>query len=157
MYGSDGQPHPLLFVRSTDAGANFDKPVTVSTNVTVDSTNIPQIAMAENGNAIVAWYSGDKILIRMSTDGGATFSDKTATIFNGGRCTSDLSLSYSLNNVHAVCVMEGHEKREGEIPGTHYILDYRILLYTRSSDNGNTFSEPVSLTDKSTLTFIMLL
>jgi len=148
MYGSDSHPHPLLFMRSTDAGSHFDKPVKVSTNVTVDSTNFPQIALSNNGNIIVAWYSGDKILTKRSTDHGTTFNNNVVTLFTRGSCTSDLKISYSLNNIHAVCIMEGHEKREGEVPGTHYILDYKILLYVKSSDNGDTFSDPVSLTDK---------
>ena len=147
LFGSDGQPHPISLARSTDGGATFsNQPTIITTNATQDDQNTPQMTISKNGVIYVAWNEGDKILLKKSTDGGATFGsngssgDNTnnnnppSTLFPETGCTDNLRISAAGdNNIHALCILEREETPEGSIPGTHLYLHYRVLLYTGST------------------------
>lgn len=62
----------IFFVRSTDAGATFDKPINLSNN---DFDNFEPVVAASGTNVFVVWQSAGDIIFIKSEDLGVTFSD----------------------------------------------------------------------------------
>lgn len=121
----------LIFRRSIDGGNTFQNPISLSSTVSFVSFSIA----AMGNNVYVLWEdSGNKVSFRRSTDGGNTFGNPlTLSSFNtlslhGPKMVLDAS---NVNNVYAVW--------EQEDSGHLYIN----IVFAKSADGGNTFSNPV--------------
>jgi N,N-dimethylformamidase beta subunit-like, C-terminal/BNR repeat-like domain len=156
-----GNYHVLLdtfFTRSTDNGATFERPISVS-NYSVwpksddsghkfespvslryysDWLLEPQMVISQ-GNVYVAWQSNPEgengeIVFSRSTDNGRTFespisiSDKNVDALNP-------QIAISQGNVY-VAWQSNPEGGNSEI------------VFSRSTDNGRTFESPISISDK---------
>jgi hypothetical protein len=135
VYGdTTGNARRVRFMRSTDDGATFSDPVTVSG----DSANAfePEIAMTPGDAINVAWEDvadgAGVILFARSTDGGATFSAPKQVSRSDGNATEAHIAADETGRLSVVWVqVVGGDKH---------------AFYSRSTDNGQTFSEPLQLT-----------
>ncbi|HKP11254.1 MAG TPA: sialidase family protein [Blastocatellia bacterium] len=124
----------VRFMRSTDEGATFSDPVTISGDSTTASE--PEIAMTPGDAINVVWEArvGDAgvILFARSTDGGATFSAPTQVSRGDGSATEAALATDETGRLSVVWAQTvGSEKH---------------VFYSHSSDDGQTFSEPQQLT-----------
>ena len=122
------------FMRSTDAGETFSDPVTISGES--NGAFEPEIAMTPGDALNVAWedtVSGTSaIMFARSTDGGATFSAPKQVSQGGGNATEAHIAADDTGRLSVVWVQEvGADKH---------------AFYSRSIDDGQTFSEPLQLT-----------
>ena len=124
----------VRFLRSTDEGETFSDPVTISG--ASGGGFEPEIAMT-GGDAInVAWEdtaSGTSVILySRSTDNGATFSDPLQISTGSGSATEADIAADKTGQLSVVWVQEvGGEKH---------------AFYSRSTDNGKTFSSPMQIT-----------
>jgi glutaredoxin-related protein len=89
----------VLYKRSTDNGASFDKTINLS-NYSGWSTN-PQIAVSQNNTVYVVWTNNaqqkyPQILFTRSTDNGASF-DKTINLSNYSGWSTNPQIAVSQN------------------------------------------------------------
>ncbi|MFC2156051.1 sialidase family protein, partial [Acidobacteriota bacterium] len=130
----------IYYRRSTDFGATWDTIVNIS-NSTNDS-KAPSIAVDDTGNINVAWYDDyssyvHEIKFKRSTDSGATWgSTVTVSNYTGYARRPDIALDSS-GNLNLVWT--------GGNPG-----DYEIY-FSRSTDNGATWSSFVNISNSSGL------
>ena len=137
VYGdTTGNVRRVRFMRSTDGGASFSEPITVSG----DSPNgfEPEIAMTQGDAINVAWEDmvdgAGVILFARSTDGGATFSAPKQVSHGDGNATEAHIAADETGRLSVVWVQTvGNDKH---------------AFYARSSDNGQTFSTPLQLTSR---------
>jgi hypothetical protein len=122
----------VFFSRSTDGGATFSAPLNLS-NDPADSLS-PQLAVDGSGNINVVWESDNikfGVLFSHSTDGGATFSAPVDLATNtGGSFGAQLVLAAD----GSINVVWEDDSNSGS-----------NISYSRSSDNGATFSAPKNL------------
>ncbi|HEX7033629.1 MAG TPA: sialidase family protein [Nitrososphaera sp.] len=126
----------ILFSRSTDDGTSFEAIQNLS-NDNSDSHN--QEIVAYGDNVYVVWLDLDaegdsRILFKSSLDGGATFGEavEISSIANIGSFPK--VVAYGNNNVYVTWNVIGSGTDEG-------------LYFARSSDGGETFSDPIKLSD----------
>ncbi len=144
LQGTIDRDHDILFSRSTDGGLTFTAPAALNTNAGNDSEYFYDLvvgaddtlpALAANGNRFIAVWNRqthftETIALSRSDDGGATWSD-LATLY-------DLSNQPSIANDGAgtwVIVW-----RYG-----HLVFGDGVTYFTRSTNNGLTWSAPVPL------------
>ena len=122
----------VFFSRSTDGGGTFSVPLNLS-NDPADSLS-PQLAVDGSGNINVVWESDNitfGVLFTHSTDGGATFSAPLDLATNtGGSFGAQLALAAA----GSINVVWEDDTNSGS-----------TISYSRSSDNGATFSAPKNL------------
>jgi hypothetical protein len=122
----------IFFSRSTDGGSTFSAPLNLS-NDPADSLS-PQLAVDAAGNINIVWESDDikfGVLFSHSTDGGATFSTPLDLATNtGGSFAAQLALASD----GSINVVWEDDTNSGS-----------SISYSRSSDNGATFSAPKNL------------
>jgi len=135
VYGdTTGGVRHVRFMRSTDQGATFSEPLTISG--ASDGAFEPEIAMTSGDAINVAWedtVSGTSaILFARSTDSGATFSNPQQVSRGEGSAT------------------EAHIAADGagrlSVVWAQAVGDDKHLFYSRSTDDGQTFSDPLQLT-----------
>lgn len=122
----------VFFSRSTDGGGTFSAPLNLS-NDPADSLS-PQLAVDGSGNIDVVWESDNikfGVLFSYSTDGGATFSAPVDLATNtGGSFGAQLALAAD----GSINVVWEDDSNFGS-----------TISYSRSTDNGATFSAPKNL------------
>jgi hypothetical protein len=127
----------IFFSRSTDDGATWSLPVNISNN-SGDSWD-PDIAVDSTGTLYLVWsdfsFVYKQILFSRSTDNGSTWSLPTNISNNSG---SSLNPTISLDSGGNLNLAWSDE-----IPGNFEIL------FSRSTDNGSTWSLPVYVTQTS--------
>jgi hypothetical protein len=133
----------ILFIKSTDGGKTFSSPVSLS-NGLQGLSSLARIA-ASGSNVYVTFndytrYGTAYIAFTKSTDGGNTFSTPIiiANIHstNTYQIQSDISASGSSNVYVAI-----------QDFGTGPNHQYSDILFTKSTDGGNTFSTPIDLSN----------
>jgi len=127
----------IFFSRSTDGGATFSAPVALSTN-TLGSFS-PQLAIGLSGNLNVVWEDdangGADISFSDSSDHGATFSLPESLSFHTGN-SMNAQIATDLNgNIDVIW--------QNDSPG-HF-----DVFFSRSADNGVTFSTPRNISNGS--------
>jgi hypothetical protein len=135
---SPGNPD-IFFTKSTDGGNTFSKPIKLTqsaNNIIVDS-EFPSIASFEN-NVCLVWQENSTgffdILLKKSTDGGNTFSDKPINLSkNKGNSSDPEVFSDEKNDIFVVW--------DDDSPGN------ADIFFTKSTDGGETFSKPVNLSN----------
>lgn len=122
-----------VFVRSTDQGATFTEPLDVSRSSGVAFD--PEIAVDPSDAINVAWQDTapgtSVIMFSRSTDGGQTFSQPRQVSTGTGRATEAAIASDSQGRLSVVWVDENTGNAEA--------------YYSRSTDNGRTFSDPINV------------
>ncbi|HEY9230885.1 MAG TPA: sialidase family protein [Blastocatellia bacterium] len=135
VYGdTSGGVRRVRFMRSTDQGETFSAPRTLSG----DSNGAfePEITMTPGDAINVAWedagVGASVILFSRSTDNGATFSTPKQVSRGSGSATEAHIAADGAGRLSVVWVQAvGSDKH---------------AFYSRSTDNGQTFSEPLQLT-----------
>ena len=129
----------VFFSSSSDNGTSFSLQLSLSNNLAVDST-VPQVAAA-GSNVYVVWQqndgTGDEIFFEGSTDNGVTFNVATGGTPGVPGTSVNLSNNPSSSVTPSVAAS-----------GTNvYVVwqDGFNILYTNSTDNGQTFSAPAIL------------
>jgi len=131
----------VLYKRSTDKGATFDKTINLS-NYSGLATD-PQIAVSQNNTVYVIWTNNaqqkyGQIFLTRSIDNGATF-DKAINLSNYSGLAIDPQIAVSQNNSVYVTWTNNAQQKYGQI------------FLTRSIDNGATFDKTVNLSKYSGL------
>jgi hypothetical protein len=129
----------ILFKASNDGGETFGNPITIARNVTTDNDfTFPKVA-AYGNNVYIAWNVADSwstqgeeevitdLLYVKSSDQGNTFSPPVK-LNNNGEKVGEAQLAAYNNAVYVVW---------GSSPYDHITSN---LFFTKSTDNGNTFS-----------------
>jgi hypothetical protein len=123
----------VVFVRSTDQGASFTTPLDVSRSSGVAFD--PEIAVDSSDGINVAWQDTapgkSVIMFSRSTDGGETFSDTKQVSTGTGAATEAAIATDSAGRLSIVWVDDSTGSSEA--------------YYSRSTDNGQTFSEPFNV------------
>src|SRR5919107_1030695 len=166
----------ILFRKSIDGGNTFDKIINLSNSSNADSYN-QEIAAAEN-NVYIVWQdtigptvdhdtasginadnnsdrissiSGKKnssIVLRASTDGGNTF-EKVKKLSNNAfesypKITAFENSAYVVWNVGIIGDVS-HDDNDDNSSSNNI---HNGIFFIKSSDNGNSFLQPLSLTDE---------
>lgn len=136
--GDDGS-REVYFARSTDNGITFEV-VDLSNNA--GNSEFPQIAIS-GSNVYVIWRnntSGNyEVYLRVSTDGGATFGDTINLSKNSG----DSTINSTINDIVQI-VASGSNVYAVWQDRTFGKMD---VVFTRSTDNGATFSDPINISN----------
>ena len=137
----------IFFVKSTDGGNTFSKPVNLSNDPGV--SYFPRIAIGGNNNVYVVWTDNSvgnyNILFTKSVDGGASFH-KPITLSNLKGVSNFPSIVAFGNN--SVYVVWSHKNNTDFDPSnTENQTQTYDVFFTKSLDQGNTFSKPVNLSD----------
>jgi hypothetical protein len=121
----------VIFRRSIDGGNTFQNPISLSTGVSSLSLTIAALG----NNVYLMWEDGgNKVSFRRSVDGGNTFSSPlslssfTTLELRKPKLLLDAS---NVNNVYALW-----EQKDS----SH---SYVNIIFAKSTDDGNTFSNPV--------------
>jgi hypothetical protein len=135
-------PH-VYFARSNDGGATWGTPILLDSSG--GPAFSPQLAPSATQDVAAVWadFRGGtnyrEIYRNRSTDGGASFSGNTKVNATGETATADsfgVDLAVSGNNVYVV--FEAFETTRR-----------RQVYFSRSTNNGNTWTEPVQLSPDS--------
>ncbi|HJQ24434.1 MAG TPA: sialidase family protein [Blastocatellia bacterium] len=138
VYGdTTGGAKRVVFLRSTDQGETFSAPLLISG----DSAGAfePEIVVTPGDAINVAWEDAGAgtsvIMFARSTDNGATFSTPKPVSRGSGSATEAHITADSTGRLSVVWVQAvGSDKQ---------------AFYSRSTDSGQTFSEPLQLTTAS--------
>jgi len=127
--GNNGE---ILFTRSTDGGRTFENPISLGNNTGLNG--FPQVALSENNtNVYVVWHDAQNgIKLRRSTDNGSTFETATR-LSDKNKDSQNPQISVSQDNNVYVVWQSNHQGNNGQI------------MFTRSTDNGSSFENPISL------------
>lgn len=130
----------ILFTRSTDNGSSFSSPITLGTSFGAAG----ETRIAANGNNVyVMWIgssnriSAGSVLFRSSADNGTTFGNPISLSTNG--IASKPEMAVTGNDVYAVWY-------SSTLQANGVVSDDQIL-FTRSTDNGANFSNPINLSN----------
>ena len=126
----------IFFSRSTDGGMTFSAPTNLSATMNTALFSVPQIAVDTAGNINVVWESDTgnlAVWFSGSSDGGNTFSaPKMVSTNPSGSMGPQIAVDKSGNiNVGWEDDIAGHSD----------------ISFSRSTDNGTTFSPPVNLSN----------
>jgi PKD domain-containing protein/K319-like protein len=126
----------IFFSRSTDGGVTFSTPTNLSATMNTALFSVPQIAVDTAGNINVVWESDTgnlAIWFSGSQDGGATFSSpKMVSSNTGGSLNAQIAVDKN-GSINVVW--------EDDIAG------HSDISFSRSTDNGATFSFPMNLSN----------
>jgi hypothetical protein len=156
---------PIFFVYSTDGGATFSTPKNISANAHYSQGSRPVVG--PDGTLYVFWNGSTRLAslnstyMAKSSDGGATWSSpvSVATVTNipGVRNTAFRVNSYPAaaaapsGDVYATWntevdntnpIYSGDEGCAYFIPGNHVSQCHSVAVYSRSTDAGQTWSDP---------------
>lgn len=155
----------IMLSRSTDGGATFSSPIAVSPTTGLHQYAMP--AIGPNGEVFVTWYEldTDRIFLRKSVDGGATFGPTALVIAvdqigSASICSktsrSGLKGDIRASNIPIIAV----DTTSGPSRGNVYIViasapvvggrDMADVYLLRSTDGGATWDSPRRLNDDAT-------
>jgi hypothetical protein len=156
---------PIFFVYSTDGGATFSTPKSISGNVLYDQGSRPVVG--PDGTLYVFWNGSTRLAslnstyMAKSTDGGATWSAplSVATVTNipGVRNTAfrvnsypaaaaapngDVYATWNTEVDNTTPIYTGDPGCAYFIPGNHVSTCHSVAVYSKSTDRGQTWSNP---------------
>ncbi|PYU53050.1 MAG: hypothetical protein DMG48_02070 [Acidobacteria bacterium] len=126
----------IFFSRSSDGGMTFSAPTNLSATMNTALFSVPQIAVDTAGNINVVWESDTgnlAVWFSGSSDGGNTFSaPKMVSTNPSGSMGPQIAVDKS-GNINVVWEDD--------------IASHSDISFSRSTDNGTTFSPPVNLSN----------
>jgi PKD repeat protein len=135
----------IYFSRSTDGGATFSSPVTISGSYSSNQGSLPVVG--PDGTLYVAWYSWDisGIAMAKSTNGGQSFSApfKVATVdeiyspLPGGQFRDNSFPTAAVDPTNGYIYVGWSDFRNGDAD----------IYFTRSTNGGTTWSTPARIND----------
>jgi len=156
---------PIFFVYSTDGGATFSTPKSISGNVLYDQGSRPVVG--PDGTLYVFWNGSTRLAslnstyMAKSSDGGATWSAplsvSTVTNIPGIRNTAfrvnsfpaaaaapngDLYVTWNTEVDNTNPIYTGDTGCAYFIPGNHVSTCHSVAVYSKSTDHGQTWSDP---------------
>ena len=142
----------IFFIKSTDGGNTFSKPVNLSNDPGV--SYFPRIALDRNNGIYIVWTDNSlgnyNIIFTKSINDGATFSKPiTLTNNNKNKGVSNFpNIAVSAANDNSVYVVWSHKNNTDFDPSNtaNQTQTYDVFL-TKSTDHGNTFSKSVNLSN----------
>ena len=146
----------INFARSTDGGATFGAPQAISAQDRSSAVQGSMPVVASNGDLYVAFRDTHSafggMAIRKSTDGGKTFLPEKKVVSvssisamtGGGAVRTNSFPSITIDNNGVVHIV--YDAWSGSQ------LDRSDIFYVRSSDGGDTWSQPLKLNDDGTTT-----
>lgn len=138
--------YDIFFIRSTDGGNTFSKPVNLSDDPGV--SYFPKLATDGNNGIYIVWTDNSlgnyNIEFTKSIDGGATFNRPIILSSDTKGVSNFPNMAISGNN--NVYITWSHKNNTDFDPSntTNQTQTYDVFL-TKSKDGGNTFSKPVNL------------
>lgn len=164
-FGPDGPQ--IMFARSTDSGRSFKNPIAISTLGAFAQGSMPRVG--PNGEIYVVWerFNTPGIHISKSTDGGKTFGAENVAEtlvaqveFIGQPASPSTCEGRQILNGYVDAAFEFPAMDVNPINGEIYVtynsnpdgIDESDVLFTRSSDGGKSWSDPIRINDDSTLT-----
>jgi hypothetical protein len=137
----------LVISVSTDGGVSFSEPVGVRIggSINTDFQRTLLLAASANGIVHVVWMESQfnnqpDIFYTRSTDGGSTFAMARSVSADENKWVQDFpSLAIDGGDGVYICFLDEREKSQGQSNNTQ-------LYLTRSTDGGETFSDPVRTT-----------
>jgi S1-C subfamily serine protease len=142
----------IFFIKSTDGGNTFSKPVNLSNDPGV--SYFPRIALDRNNGIYIVWTDNSlgnyNIMFTKSINGGDTFS-KPITLTNNNKnegVSNFPNIAVSAANNNSVYVVWSHKNNTDFDPSNtaNQTQTYDVFL-TKSTDHGNTFSKSVNLSN----------
>jgi hypothetical protein len=152
----------IFFKRSVDNGNTFDKTVSLGNNT--GFYGLPQISAVSSNekknynnsiNIYTIWHdSSNGIVLRKSIDGGESF-DKAISLSKKHPLSFYPQIAVSSANVYATWVSTQNQevKNWGGIQTQVAKNETNDIVFTRSTDAGNTFSNIINLTNNAKLSF----
>lgn len=150
----------IILTVSRDGGETFSPPVTV--NEPAERAIEPtQPVLGKNGAIFVAWRTrGNEAFIKVgkSTDGGATFTRVNAVPVKGAVDTTNQYTASSFPRLASdprngnLYIVYGQGPFNGKYPGQtadHFIHQDMDVLFIRSTDGGQTWSQPQVINETS--------
>jgi hypothetical protein len=136
VWGDGKEPGlKVVFLRSADQGETFTDPLVVSGASTAAFD--PEIAVDSSDGINVVWQDQDSqvsaIMFARSTDGGATFSAPKRVSTGEGLAVEAQIVADNEGRLNVVWVDESSGSAQA--------------YYSRSTDNGETFSDPVNVSN----------
>jgi N,N-dimethylformamidase beta subunit-like, C-terminal len=127
--GNNGE---IFFTRSTDNGETFESPINIGNNTGLNG--FPQVALSENDtNVYVIWNDAQNgIKLRRSMDSGSSF-ETAIGLSDKKKDSQNPQIAVSQDNNVYVAWQSNPQAGNGEIE------------FTRSTDNGASFENPISL------------
>lgn len=139
-------PSQVLFSKSTDDGKIFSNPIVLDGNLSANSFVTRLVADGSDVHAVITEADEDppydtRVYLMTSHDNGTTFGDKVQLLpVSGHLMTFDISMQKVENTIYV--------SGEDEIgcSANPNVCTYDILLW-KSTDDGETFENPVRITD----------
>ncbi len=125
--------YPLFFTRSTDNGTTFSKPIKLSNDT--QPLNLPVVTASKNSIYIIYTANSDNntsIFIIKSSDNGTTFS-------------KPINLNINITNETRVAAFA--LENNFYLVWADYAMGNYNLFFTKSTDNGTTFSKPIKFSN----------
>jgi len=152
----------ILFSKSTDFGETWTKPIKINQydGDCLDSDNTVEGAVPvydKEGNIYVVWAYHDKIYFDKSSDGGKTWLDNDIVVSNQpGGWDYEIPGVYRANGMPVLDI----DNSNGKYNGTLYVnwsdqrngSDNTDIFISKSTDGGQTWSEPKKVNNDSTRT-----
>lgn len=127
----------VVFIRSTNFGETTSQPKVISGSSTTAFN--PAIAVEPSDAINAVWEDANSgisvIMFSRSTDGGDTFSEPTRVSKGDGAATLPSIASDSEGRLHLAYLGQTGEETQ--------------VFYSRSGDQGQTFSDPINISNKS--------
>lgn len=151
--GTGSQPNGIYLTRSTDGGATFSAG-TATPIIQSNSNQGAYVTVGADHAVYVFWLdqsSGLKIKMRRSTDLGVTFgSTITVASLLGTASNGDLGLGFRTNCFPQAVVNPVNGNIYVAYPDNPAGADRADVYFTRSSNNGTSWTTPVRVNDDST-------
>lgn len=127
----------IYFAKSIDGGASFSAEINISQGASPTLHAFPSLAVSQNGTIHIAWAATNNepafnVWYIKSTNGGNTFDTPIQMTTNDGAVYP--AIAAHNNNVYIIYASSAD----------FVTVDY---YFTRSTNNGNTFSTPVQIND----------
>lgn len=137
----------VILLSTNVAAQQWTTPVRVNHDKSLSSQRSPMMKIGRNGNIYVAWVNtisgtGGPILMSVSTDAGKTFTNDV-TVCADANCNADFQRTAQFvldTKDHIHMIWMGNRVKN---PKTNQLQP--DIWYTRSNDNGATWTTPVSI------------
>jgi len=154
--GGDDQPYKIIMAKSTNGGSSWGTPTEIDTDAESDFRASPFVA-ADGSSVVVAWSDRDDtsgassdqdILLRVSTDDGGSWGTPLGASDQYYEADSQApAMATSGDWLYLIYRDGGDLDPAGDTNGCDAHNDDGDIYFRRSSDDGETWSSPVVLSN----------